>query len=209
MTDPIVVGDRTYVHFSRMTPFTGKVEDRGFLSPKKKRIRLKDTRGAYVPVDGHNILFVIDGETVSPGSDDWNFIQQVAQKLAESYDRLNPRAKEALKQLVAVVFAKSPKRSFASVKKSCFFYDIDEFLRSDGSRVRAQWVASNIVHDANHVRLFKIGRKHAGFAAEVECWQLQVENRDALGLDQVEVDHLGGFIRNPETAGQRMEEDAF
>lgn len=204
MNDPINVDGTQYVHFTRMTPPGGTAEDRGFLSPKKKKIPLKETFGAYVPVDGHNILFVVDKAAIAPGSSDWTFVQEVARALSDSHPRLNARGKEALKKLKAVVFAKSPKRSFASVKNSCFFYDTDEFLRSDRSRVRAQWVASNIVHDANHVRLFQAGQKHAGFKAEKECWQLQVDNRTALGLDKTETDHLQRLIDDPKLAKDRM-----
>ena len=72
MLAPIKIRNRTYHHYTTMVPgaggpaFPGKVEDRSFMSPKK-RIRLKKTCGTFLDVGGRNILFVIDHEAAPPG----------------------------------------------------------------------------------------------------------------------------------------------
>lgn len=209
---PITVRQRTYHHYSTMVPaagqsaFSGAVENRSFLSPKK-RIRLKKTCGVYLDVGGHNILFVVDHNAAPPGSSEWSFIRDVAQKLADAFPTLNARAKTALSALHAVVFASSPKRSFANVSNGCFFYDIDEFRVDASHRISTAYAASNIVHDANHVLLSKEKKAFTGDKAEVACWQLQVDNQAALGLAPHEVAHVQGFIDNPASAQIRMDSD--
>jgi len=212
MTAPIRIRNRIYHHHTTMTPspgkppFPGKVENRSFMSPKK-RIRLKKTCGTYLDVGGRNILFVIDHDAAPPGSGEWCFIRDVAQTLADAFPKLDARGKAALAALHAVVFAASPNRSFANVSNASFFYDIDEF-RIDGThRISTAYAASNIVHDANHVLLEREGKKFTGDEAEIACWRLQVDNRAALGLAPHEVAHVQGFIDNPASAQQRMDSD--
>ena len=215
MLAPIKVRKRTYHHYSAMVPpagpppapFPGKEEDRGFLSPKKKTIRLKKTLGTYLDVGGRNILFVIDRDAVAPGSAEWGFIHDVARTLANAFPALNAQAKAALGTLEAVIFAKSPKRSFANVSNGCFFYDTDEFKVGASGRISTAYAASNIVHDANHVWLHRQGKSATGDKAEIACWQLQVDNRAALGLAPHEVKHVQGFIDDPASAQQRMDSD--
>lgn len=212
MLAPIRIRNRTYHHVSTMVPgpgqppFPGKVENRSFMSPKK-RIRLKKTCGTYLDVGGRNLLFVIDQEAAPPGSIEWGFIRDVARTLANAFPRLDARAKAALAALHAVVYAASPQRSFANVSNGSFFYDIDEFRIDANHRISAAYAASNIVHDANHVLLHREGRKFTGDKAEVACWQLQVDNRAALGLAPHEVTHIQGFIDDPASAQQRMDSD--
>ena len=212
MTAPITFRNRTYHHYSTMVPgpgqpaFAGKVEDRSFLSPKK-RIRLKKTCGTFLDVGGRNILFVIDHDAAAPGSIEWGFIRGVAQTLADAFPKLNARAQAALAALHAVVFAASPKRSFANVSNGSFFYDIDEFRIDAAHRISTAYAASNIVHDANHVLLHRERKPFTGDAAEIACWQLQVDNRAALGLAPHEVTHVQGFIDNPASAHIRMDSD--
>ena len=96
MLAPIKIRNRTYHHYTTMVPgaggpaFPGKVEDRSFMSPKK-RIRLKKTCGTFLDVGGRNILFVIDHEAAPPGSGEWVFIRDVAQTLADAFPKLDAR----------------------------------------------------------------------------------------------------------------------
>lgn len=222
MAGPIKVRKRTYRPWSEMAPpagvaapgapawrFPGPVEDRGFLSPKKKVIGLKKTYGLYMALGGRNILLVVDGAAAVPGSAAWAFIHKVAGQLAAAYPGLDADAKQALAMLDAVIFAASPSRSFAQVEKATFFSDTDEFQRADKSWITPAYSASCIVHDANHVRIHKKGGKHWGEAAEIACWKLQVANAAPLGLAAFEVDFLKDLIAHPEKAKTRMEEPPF
>jgi hypothetical protein len=129
----------------------------------------------------------------------------VLDHLGDALPKLDERAREALNALHAVVFAKSPQRSFANVRNGCFFYDTDEFRIGAHNRISTAYAASNIVHDANHVLLHRERKPYAGDAAEVACWRLQVTNQAALGLASHEVAHIQGFIDNPASARKRME----
>ena len=215
MPAPISVRNRTYHHYSSMVPaagqppFPGKVEKRSFLSPKKGRIGLKRTHGAYVDLGGRNILLVIDEDSGLPGSEQWRFIHEVAKRLADAFPGLNARAKAALASLHAVVFTRAPDRAFANVPNGCFFYDTDEFKVGDSGRISAAYAASNIVHDANHILLHREKKPHTGDAAEIACWQLQIDNKTALGLAPHEVAHVQGFINDPASARIRMDQDPF
>jgi len=213
MTQKISVDNRTYCFYTDLMPapggapwaFPGTAEDRGFLSPKQDKIPLRRTYGAYVTLGGRNILFVID-DAVAPGSPMWTFIHKVAARLVASYDALDAGAKQALARLRAVVFVASPDRSFAQVEKGIFFYDTDEIVRADGSWISDSYAASNIVHDANHVLLSETGIQHWGLEAEKTCWNLQVANKAALGLDAHEVAHLNKLIADPDiTAGRVLQ----
>ena len=211
---PIKVRDRTYRPYGEMAVapgalFPGKAEDRGFLSPKKKLISLKQSYGAYLTLGGRNILLVIDAPAASPGTPAWDFIHKVAARLEAAYPKLDADGQGALAMLDAVIFAASPSRSFAQVEKATFFSDTDEFQRADKSWITPAYSASCIVHDANHVRIHKKGGKHWGEAAEIACWKVQVANKDALGLDKTEVDFLEDLILHPEKAKARMEESPF
>jgi hypothetical protein len=205
----IVVDGRSYCPFAALIAqvFPGKVEDRGRFRPPEAQLDLKATYGAYMVLGGRNILIVIDRAATLPGSKEWGLIHAAAKVLTGGYDALNAQAKDALANLNAVIFAKSPKRSFASVAGGWFFYDTDEFLNSAGGLISPAYVASNMVHDANHVRQFHARIAHTGDAAEVDGWQLQVDNKDALGLQKFEVDFIKTFIADPAKARQRMEED--
>lgn len=212
MTLPIQVRNRTYCHYSTMLPgagappFAGPVENRSFLSPKR-RIRLKKTCGAYLVLGERTILLVIDQDAGSPGSGHWQFIHDVARHLADCYPLLDAGAKAALAVLHAVVFTQSPLRSFANVSNGCFFYDTDEFKVGDSGRISTAYAASNIVHDANHVLQSRQGRPFTGDVAEAACWRLQVDNQAALGLAPHEVTHVQGFIDDPASAQMRMDSD--
>jgi hypothetical protein len=212
MNRPIQLRNRTYHHYTTMVPsagqgaFPGSIENRSFMSPKR-RIKLKESRGAYLDIGGRNILLVIANDAAAPGSIDWKFIHDVAKRLAEAFPNLDARARQALSVLHAVVYARSPKRSFANVRNGSFFYDTDEFVIDANNRVSAAYAASNIVHDANHVLLDRERRPFAGDSAEVACWQLQVANKAALGLAPHEVTHIQGFINNPASARKRMDSD--
>lgn len=187
--------------------FAGPVEDRGRFRPPEAQLDLKTTYGAYMVLGGRNVLIVVDRAATLPGSKEWGLIHAAAKVLTGNYSALNAQAKDALSNLNAVIFAKSPKRSFASVAGGWFFYDTDEFLNSAGGLISPAYVASNMVHDANHVRQFHARIPHTGDAAEVDGWQLQVDNAGALGLQPFEVQFIQGFITNPASARQRMEED--
>jgi hypothetical protein len=187
--------------------FAGPVEDRGRFRPPEAQLDLKATYGAYMVLGGRNVLIVVDRAATLPGSGEWGLIHAAAKTLTDGYDALSAQAKDALGNLNAVIFAKSPKRSFASVAGGWFFYDTDEFLNSAGGLISPAYVASNMVHDANHVRQFHARIPHTGDAAEIDGWQLQVDNKDALGLQKFEVDFIKTFIADPSKARQRMEED--
>jgi len=205
----IIVDGRSYSPFAALIgpAFAGKVEDRSRFRPPEAHLDLKATYGAYMVLGGRNILIVIDRAATLPGSKEWGLIHAAAKVLTGGYEALNAQAKDALANLNAVIFAKSPKRSFASVAGGWFFYDTDEFLNSAGGLISPAYVASNMVHDANHVRQFHARIPHTGDAAEVDGWQLQVDNKDALGLQTFEVDFIKTFIADPAKARQRMEED--
>jgi len=211
---PIKVKGKTYRPYAEMgvTPgglFPGKVEDRGFLSPKKKVISLKKSYGAYLALGGRNVLLIIDAPAASPGTPAWDFIRKVAAQLEAAYPKLDADARDALAKLDAVIFAASPSRSFAQVEKATFFSDTDEFQRADRSWITPAYSASCIVHDANHVRIHRRGGKHWGEEAEIACWKVQVANSDALGLADYEVAFLEDLIAHPEKARTRMEESPF
>jgi len=202
----IVVDGRSYCPFAALIApaFPGKVEDRSKFRPPANEadVDLKTTYGAYVNLGGRNVLIVIDKAAVLPRSKEWDFIHSAAKALAAAYPALDAQAKAALGVLNAVIFAKSPKRSFASVAGGWFFYDTDEFPNATPA-----FAASNIVHDANHVWLHHNHKPHTGSDAEIVCWQLQVSNRTALGLQPYEVTYLQGLIGNPDTSKKRMEEN--
>lgn len=215
MPPPISINSRTYLPHGDMIPpvagagFAGPLEDRGFMSPDKGAIRLKQTHGVYLSLGGRDVLFVIDAAAAPPGSKAWEFIHQVLTRLEAAYPGLDADAQAALGKLDAVVFAASPSRSFAQVDKSTFFSDTDEFQRADQSWISPAYSASCIVHDANHVLLHKRNIQHWGEAAETACWKLQVANKAALGLDDTETAFLQDLIDHPEKAKARMEAPAF
>jgi hypothetical protein len=210
----ILVDGRSYCPLAAMVApagavgwsFAGKVEDRGRFRPPEASLDLKRTYGAYMILGGRNVLVVVDQAATGPGAKEWGLVHAAAQRLVDCYPALNAQAKDALGNLNAVIFAKSPKRSFASVVGGWFFYDTDEFFDSAGGLITPAYVASNMVHDANHVRQFHARQPHTGDAAEIDGWQLQVDNRGALGLQPYEADFLRDFIAHPEKATQRMNE---
>lgn len=205
MPDPIKVDGKLYHHHSEMVPAGGapsplrdKSENRqSFFPKKKKKLPLDKTAGAYVRLGGRDVLLVIDKRTVPYGSPEWRLIADTAARLETCFAALSPQAKAAMARLRAIVFSSKPLRSYVDVKPDIFFYDTDEFRRSDGSLVAASWTASCVVHDANHIWQHDNAKPWHGVAGEVPCWQLQVENRDALGLTQIDVDHLNSFIADP------------
>lgn len=172
-----------------------------------KQLRLDRTSGAYVRVGERDLLLAIDRRTVEPGSEEWRFIGRVTERLAACWDGLSAQARAALESLAGVVFSTSPQRAFADVKPNTFVYDVDEFRRPDGSFVSPSYAASNIVHDANHIWMFDNHQTHTGEAAEVVCWQLQVDNAGPLGLEPYEVDFLQNLIGNPTLVAARIEQD--
>ncbi len=217
MAQTIKVDGKVYHHYSNLVPADGSAsplrdqsEDRQAFFPKhKKKMRLNNTAGAYVPLGGRNVLLVIDKDNVAPGSGEWKLIAETAAKLEQCYPSLSAQGKAALGKLKAVVFSAKPLRSYADVRPDIFFYDTDEFRRKDGSLVGASWTASCVVHDANHIWQHDNGKPWHGAAGEVPCWHLQVDNRDALGLTQIDVDHLNNFIAHPELILDRAGSGTF
>jgi hypothetical protein len=216
MPDTIRSGNKTYFHHSEMVPKDGspsplrdQSEDRKSFSPDKENMKLANTAGAYFTVGAKDILLVIDKDTVPPGSEEWELIAKTVAHLETCYPRLSEQAWKALSQLRAVVFSKKPERSFAEVRPDIFIYDADELRRKDGSLNHPAWIASCIVHDANHIWQHDNGRKWTGQEAESECWQLQVDTGPALGLTAVDIDHLKGFIANPSKIDERANADPF
>ena len=171
------------------------------------KLNLDQTVGGFVEIAGNPVLIVVDLRTVQPGSAEWEFIGAVARHLVDVPSNLNPDGQAAIAALLGVVFTSSPARAYADVKPRCFVYDVDEFRRSDGSLVTAAWATSNIVHDANHIRMWIAGEDFAGVAAEQTCWALQIANAEALGLDSTEVDFLHGLIADPSSVIARIESD--
>ena len=214
MADTITVKGARYYHFSQLLP---NADDTELCSDEQKRqsyvskkeLRLDKTSGVFVPADYRDILFIIDRRTIQPRSEEWRFIGKIAGHLADCCGRLSDQGRAALTRLTAVVFSTSPLRSYADVKPNCFVYDVDEFRASDGSLVSSAFAASNIVHDANHIWMFDQGQQYAGSAAETTCWQLQIDNRTALGLSDWEVDFLKGLVNDPAQVAERMDQDPF
>ena len=216
MSPTIRAGRKTYHHHSLMVPKDGspsplreESDDRTVFSPDKKKMKLANTAGAFVNLGGKDILIVIDKDNVAPGSDEWELIAKTVGHLEDCYPSLSDQAKRALSQLRAIVFSKKPERSFAEVRPDIFIYDADELRRSDGSLNRPAWIASCVVHDANHIWQHDNGRKWTGHQAETECWQLQVDNAAALGLEDVDITHLKSFIADPSKIDQRANADTF
>ena len=216
MSSLIKVDGKTYHHHSEMVPAGGapsplrdQSENRQAFFKKKKKMPLDNTAGAYVRLGGHDVLLVIDKRTVAYGSPEWRLIADTAARLEQCYAALSPQAKAALARLRAIVFSSKPLRSYADVKPDIFFYDTDEFRRSDGSYVAPSWTASCVVHDANHICQHDNRKAWHGVDAELGCWRLQVENRDPLGLTQVDVDHLKSFIANPASILDRAGSGTF
>jgi hypothetical protein len=204
MTTPIIHDGIRYLHHSQLVPMDGthsplreEAEDRqAFFRPKRK-MRLNNTAGVYVPLGAHNLLLVIDKNSVAYGSPEWKMIAATAAHLEACHATLSAAAQKSLAVLRAVIFSGKPARSYADVKPDLFFYDADELKRRDGSLVGPAWAASCIVHDANHVWQHDNGEEWHGVDAEVACWKLQVENAGALGLSEGEVVHLKKFIADP------------
>jgi hypothetical protein len=212
----ILVDGKTYCPFALMIAppdggaqwtFPGGVEDRSRFGPPEAHIDLKTTYGAYLSVGGRNVLIIVDKAATGPGSKRWLLIHAAAKVLESAYPALNAQARDALSNLNAVIFASSPKRSFASVAGGWFFYDVDEFVSQGEILVSPAYVASNMVHDANHVRQYHAHQPHTGDKAEIDGWRLQVDNGPALGLQPYEIDYLKDFIAHPEKATQRMNEN--
>ncbi|MDP8994959.1 MAG: hypothetical protein M3N07_08295 [Pseudomonadota bacterium] len=205
MTQSIVVGRKRYHHYSQLVPANGSPsplaaisEKRQSFFPKKRKMPLRNTVGAYVTLGGSDLLLVIDKDTVAPGSGEWKLIAATAAQLEACYPSLSDQAKKALRFLRAIVFSAKPLRSYAEVRDDIFFYDTDEFRRRDGSFVSPSWAASCVVHDANHIWQHDNRKPWHGVDGEVPCWQLQIDNGAALGLTAIDVDHLRSFIADPE-----------
>ncbi len=217
MAKAIVVDGKSYRHHSEMVPADGSpsplageaVDRQSFFPKKKKKMRLDKTAGAYVPLGGRNLLLVIDRNSVAVPSGEWTLIAETAKRLEACFPTLSAQGKAALARLRAVVFSSKPLRSYADVKPDIFFYDTDEFRRKDGSLVGASWTASCVVHDANHVWQHDNGKEWHGEAAEVVCWQLQIDNAAPLGLDPGEIAHLKGFIADPKKIVERANSKTF
>lgn len=216
MTSPIKVDGKTYRHHAAIvpadgspSPLIGDKEDRQAFFKKKKEMRLDNTAGAYLTVGGHNILLVIDKNSVAPGSGEWGLIAETAARLETAHPALSAEGKTALATLRAIVFSAKPLRSYADVRPDLFFYDTDEFRRKDGSLVSAAWTASCVVHDAHHIWQHDNDKEWHGVDAEVECWKLQIANGDALGLAEIDVKHLQSFIDDPKKIIERATSKTF
>lgn len=184
-------------------------EDRSFLAPQGSGFNLSNTVGLYITIGGKNILFVIDKNTVPYNSDAWHLVITAILQLQTSYQDLTPQARESLGRLDIVIFSSAPNRSFSDVIPNRFFYDTSEFLRSDGSLISASFAASAIIHDAHHIWQFDERLRYAGREAEIAGWQLQVDNSVALGLSQLEIDHLNSLIQNPQSQDARLQSPPY
>lgn len=209
MTDPVTIGRVRYYPCAGLTPalrnpaIEADVQKRqSFVSSRK--LKLDRTSGAYARLGGQIVAFVIDRRTVAPGSDEWGFIGAVGMHLEKSWAGLSDEGKAALAHLKSVVFSAAPDRAYADVKPGAFVYDTDEFRRSDGSLISAAYAASNILHDANHIRMFDDGEVYTGVAAERTCWRLQVANAQPLGIDPWDVAYLESLIREPQQVAMRI-----
>ena len=216
MLQPITVDGRRYFHHSQMVPADGspsplrdQSDDRQSFFKKKKKLPLDRTSGAFARVGGRDVLLVIDRRTVDFGTGEWRLIADTAERLEKCHSALSPQGKAALQTLRAVIFSKKPLRSFADVDPGTFIYDVDEFHRVDGSLVAPAWTASCVVHDANHIWQRRNGRGWFGVDAEVACWELQVVNAGPLGLTDIDVRHLNGFLADPERIVGRANSNPF
>jgi hypothetical protein len=191
------------------SPLRDQSDDRQAFFKKKKKLPLDRTSGAFARVGGRDVLLVIDRRTVDFGTGEWRLIADTAERLEQCHDTLSPQGKAALQTLRAVIFSKKPLRSFADVDPGTFIYDVDEFHRVDGSLVAPAWTASCVVHDANHIWQRRNGRGWFGVDAEVACWELQVVNAGPLGLTDIDVRHLNGFLADPERIVGRANSNPF
>jgi hypothetical protein len=173
----------------------------------EQALKLDRTCGVVVPILGRELLFVIDKTTIAPGSEIWRFIGAVAQHLADHADGLSPEAQAGLTGLRAVVFSSWPSRAYADVQADCFVYDVDEFRYAGGQLISPAYAASNIVHDAYHVRMYEQGRDYAGVPAEIICWQLQVDNAEALAMTDWDANYIRGLIADPGPVMARISSD--
>ena len=209
MSDPIELGRLRYYPCKGLTQNGRSLEiakdvqkRQSFVSSKK--LKLDRTSGAFMRLGDQIVAFVIDRRTIGPNSPEWDFIGAVGVHLEACWAALSDEARAALKDLKAVVFSAAPVRAYADVKPGAFIYDTDEFRRDGGSFISAAYAASNIVHDANHIRMFNAKENYAGLAAERTCWRLQVANAEALGMDSWEVEFLEGLIEDPRVMEARI-----
>jgi hypothetical protein len=205
MPDPINVDGKPYQPHSALAPADGTTSplkdeslDRQSFFADDAKMSLGNTAGAYVTLGGNDVLLVIDKNSVPYGSPEWQQIADTAARLETCYPTLSAQGQAALSVLKAVIFSSKPARSYADVRPEYFFYDTDEFHRSDGSMVSPAWTASCIVHDANHIWQNANEKPWYGVDAECVCWQLQVDNAAPLGLQPYEVTHLQSFLNDPE-----------
>ena len=212
MGQPITVKKARYYPYTDLFPGS---DDAGLKADLQKRqsyvssklLRLDWTSGVYATILGRTVLFIIDRRTVQPGTPEWRFIGEIIGHLVKCSPGLSSQGRTALASLTAVVFSTSPERAYADVKPNCFVYDVDEFRREDGSFISPAYAASNIVHDANHIWMYDKGQDYSGNAAEIICWQLQIDNEAAIGLAAHEVQFLKGLVAKPETVAKRIEQD--
>ena len=57
------------------------------------------------------------------------------------------------------------------------------------------WYASCIVHDANHVWLYRKGQPHSGKEPEARCMEKQIAFLEAIGGPKHEIEHLKNLIK--------------
>jgi hypothetical protein len=186
--------------------------DMSRLSPSPS-IDLSDCAVVVMTIGGHDIKVVFDNKTMPVGSAERNAATLGFNELAANFGKLDAAAQERISHLDHVVFTNVPDsstvtgRSFSTEANGSFFYDSSEL----GAATQA-FIASNILHDANHIAIFdRTGdlNQSRGRAAEVEGWQLQVNNAAALGLQQYEVDYLNALIADPNSGGGRVDQPAY
>jgi hypothetical protein len=216
MPGPINVDGKPYQPYAALVPADGSVSplegeslDRQSFFADDEKMSLGNTAGAYVTLGGKDVLLVIDKNSVPCGSPEWKQVAATAAQLEASYPTLSAQGQAALSLLKAVIFSSKPARSYADVRPEYFFYDTDEFHRSDGSMVSPAWTASCIVHDANHIWQNANGQPWYGVDAECVCWQLQVDNATPLGLQPYEVTYLQSFLADPEKIVARAESKTY
>lgn len=176
------------------------------LSPHHS-IDMSDMRGIQVSFDGINLVQVwIDNKTVpqqdyrSANNAQMSLFSAIG-TISTNYSKLSIDAQAALHHVKNIILIDTP-RSFSEEKTGTFFFDKTEILAESTA-----FAASNIIHDARHIRNYDTFGNLAdsrGVDAEVAGWRLQVENASALGLTAHEVDHLNQLIANPSSQDTRM-----
>jgi hypothetical protein len=176
-------------------------------------IDLTDTTNFYITIGGKNIRVIIDNKTAPPGSPAYQRTYEVLGKLAASFDYLSSSAKEAIMALDKIIVVDIKKadgtplnRSFSEEARGSFFFDASELIGYGESSLAL--AASAILHDARHIHMYaETGdlNQSRGVRAETDAINLQLDNREGLGLSLEDVRFLEAWRDNPTAVQERVD----